>query len=214
MAHAMELDEVDRRILSALQADARLSMRSLATRVGVSTPTASAKVRALEALGVIRGYHARIDPRLLGRAGQLVEVETRPSRARALAEAIGALEGIEDVTETAGGRLFARHLSASHQATQALVESLAQLDDVVAYRLHPIIAQREGARSVVEDATSLDIRCHLCDGPIHGAGVRRRWDEDGQREHVFCCRNCAAAFGERLVKLATGAKGARRAARR
>lgn len=58
----MQLDDVDRRIIDALRVDARLSMRELAKAVGVSTPTASARVKRLEELDIIRGYHAAIDP--------------------------------------------------------------------------------------------------------------------------------------------------------
>jgi hypothetical protein len=54
----MDLDAVDQAILRLLQEDARLSFRELARRTGVSTPTAAAKVRRLEAMGVIQGYRA------------------------------------------------------------------------------------------------------------------------------------------------------------
>src|SRR5581483_12988 len=54
----MDLDPVDQALLRLLREDARLSFRELARRTGVSTPTAAAKVRRLEALGVIQGYRA------------------------------------------------------------------------------------------------------------------------------------------------------------
>lgn len=208
----MQLEDVDRAILRELQRDARLSMRELAARVGVSTPTASAKVRSLAELGVIRGYRVVLDPRVLGRSGHLVEVETRPALARALADRLGALDGVEEVIETAGGRIFLRYLSDGHASTQALMAKLAEMEDVTTYRLHPVVAERAGQTSVVEDTRQLAVLCHFCGGPIHGVGIKKRWEEDGGREHRFCCRNCATSFGERLQGLAKGSgKGAKAA---
>lgn len=54
----VDLDATDQAILALLREDARLSFRELSRRVGVSTPTIAAKVRRLEALGVIKGYRA------------------------------------------------------------------------------------------------------------------------------------------------------------
>ncbi|HVM45946.1 MAG TPA: winged helix-turn-helix transcriptional regulator [Candidatus Thermoplasmatota archaeon] len=197
----MDLDDVDRRILAELQREGRLSMRELAPRVGVSTPTASSKVKALEAMGLIRGYRAVVDAALLGRAGHVVEVETRPALARALAGRLAAVEGVEEVVETAGGRLFLRYLSEGQAGMRPLLDALATTDDVTTYRVHPIVAERGGERPAGGDARRVDVACHFCAGPIEGPGVRKRWPEDGEREHWFCCRNCAAQFGERLRAL-------------
>ncbi|AXC49820.1 Lrp/AsnC family transcriptional regulator [Paracoccus suum] len=60
------LDEIDRRILSELQADGRMTNVELARRVGISAPPCLRRVRTLEEAGLIRGYHADIDPRALG----------------------------------------------------------------------------------------------------------------------------------------------------
>ncbi|EHR72367.1 transcriptional regulator [Burkholderiales bacterium JOSHI_001] len=62
----MELDEVDLRILRELQADASLSNVELARRVHLSASPCLARVRALEAAGLIRQYVALLDPKQLG----------------------------------------------------------------------------------------------------------------------------------------------------
>jgi len=66
MAGAMELDAVDRRILHELQADASLSNVELARRVHLSPSPCLARVKALEAAGLIRQYVALLDPKQLG----------------------------------------------------------------------------------------------------------------------------------------------------
>lgn len=57
-------DELDRRILRELSKDARASMRSIADRLGVSTPTVSQRVRRMEEAGLILGYRVltSVDP--------------------------------------------------------------------------------------------------------------------------------------------------------
>ena len=62
------LDAADRRILSALRTDGRLSNARLAELVGLSPTPVWNRVRRLEEQGVITGYTARIDGKALGLA--------------------------------------------------------------------------------------------------------------------------------------------------
>ena len=62
----LRLDRIDRRILELLQADGRMTNVELARRVGISPPPCLRRVRALEAAGLIRGYHADLAPQELG----------------------------------------------------------------------------------------------------------------------------------------------------
>ena len=70
------LDRIDRDILRALQADARMAMTELAERVGLSVTPCTERVRRLERERYITGYHARLDPHLLGQS-LLVFVELK-----------------------------------------------------------------------------------------------------------------------------------------
>jgi Lrp/AsnC family transcriptional regulator, leucine-responsive regulatory protein len=60
------IDDVNRRLLAELQADARLSLAELGRRVGLSSPAVAERIQRLQDAGVIRGYHADIDPAALG----------------------------------------------------------------------------------------------------------------------------------------------------
>ena len=62
------MDHTDRAIIRELRRDARLSNVDLADRVNLSPSACLRRVRALEQAGVIRGYHAEIDPAADGRA--------------------------------------------------------------------------------------------------------------------------------------------------
>ena len=65
MAH-VALDDIDRSILVALQADGRLSNLDLSRAVGLSPAATHARARRLEMAGVIRGYAALVDPDATG----------------------------------------------------------------------------------------------------------------------------------------------------
>ncbi|ACZ76307.1 transcriptional regulator, AsnC family [Dickeya parazeae Ech586] len=60
------LDSFDRKILSSLQTDGRLTNVELADRIGLSPSPCLRRVRNLEKEGVITGYTANLDRELLG----------------------------------------------------------------------------------------------------------------------------------------------------
>jgi DNA-binding Lrp family transcriptional regulator len=60
------LDEVDIKILSALQGNSHQSCRSLAEKIGLSSPVASERVKVMEAKGLLKGYTVLLDAEKLG----------------------------------------------------------------------------------------------------------------------------------------------------
>ena len=62
----IELDDIDRRIVAALQAEGRLPMVDLAERVGLSPTPCQRRVKRLEEEGVIARYAALVSPPALG----------------------------------------------------------------------------------------------------------------------------------------------------
>jgi DNA-binding Lrp family transcriptional regulator len=62
----MALDRIDREIMALLQDDGRMTNVELAERVGLTAPPCLRRVRALEQAGLIRGYHADLEPARLG----------------------------------------------------------------------------------------------------------------------------------------------------
>lgn len=73
------LDRIDRKILSALQADGRITNLELADKVGLSPTATAERVKRLTRDGFILGYTARLDPSRLQR-GLLVFVEIKLDR--------------------------------------------------------------------------------------------------------------------------------------
>jgi len=87
----MNLDETDVKILKALISDARLSSRQISKKSGVSIGTVLARMKKMEAEGVVRGYSVVVDHEKLGyqltalteltvSKGRLLEVENEIAR--------------------------------------------------------------------------------------------------------------------------------------
>lgn len=62
----MAFDRIDRQILELLQDDGRMTNVELAERVGLTAPPCLRRVRALEEQGAISGYHAELNPAVMG----------------------------------------------------------------------------------------------------------------------------------------------------
>lgn len=73
------LDAVDLALIRLLQRDARQTNKDLAEAVGIAQSTCLERIRALRALGVIRGWHADVDPDAIGRPLRaMISVRLRP----------------------------------------------------------------------------------------------------------------------------------------
>ncbi len=62
------LDRIGLKILKLLQRNGRLSYSQIGRAVGLSAPAAAERVKKLEDAGIIKGYHAVVDPDQLGQA--------------------------------------------------------------------------------------------------------------------------------------------------
>jgi len=94
------LDQIDRRILAALQANGRISNLELAEQVGLSPTPCSRRIKRLEETGVIEGYAARISPAALG-FGICVMVSVRLAKQSpdAASQFLTAIQGRPEITE-------------------------------------------------------------------------------------------------------------------
>ena len=83
-------DKIDRHLLTELQDEGRITNVELAKRVGLTAPPCLRRMRALEDAGVIRGYHAELDPAKLGFSITVFAMVSLKSQAEA------DLRGFED----------------------------------------------------------------------------------------------------------------------
>lgn len=100
MPSAFDLDDFDRAILRVLETDGRIPAVELARRVGLSKSPVHARLKRLEAQGVITGYRAVLDHVRMGEAHvAFVEVklsDTREAALQAFNRAVLAVPEIEE----------------------------------------------------------------------------------------------------------------------
>ncbi len=95
-----DMDRVDRDILSALQANGRLTNAELSERVNLSPSACHRRVQRLEQSGLIRGYVALLDQRKMGRSVTVFVEITLSGQADELLDAFeAAVARIPDVLE-------------------------------------------------------------------------------------------------------------------
>ena len=134
------LDPTDRAILALLAADARMPNNAVAEAVGIAPSTCLGRIRALRERGVIRGFHADVDPAALGRGLQaMIAVElgahTRDSVKEFIRD-IPGLPGVVGVWHVAGADDYLLHVA---------VEDSDALRDFVLNHLttHPAVGHTE-----------------------------------------------------------------------
>ena len=131
-----DLDETDLCLLREVAAHARTPNNALAETAGVAPSTAHARLRALQDNGVIRGFHADIDPARVGRSLQAMICVRMQGQARArlsaYARGLAKLPGVLNVYLLGGGHDFFIHVAVPD--TEALndfvIEHLSANPDV------------------------------------------------------------------------------------
>ncbi|NLR70249.1 Lrp/AsnC family transcriptional regulator [Novosphingobium sp. ERN07] len=94
------MDRFDIALLEALQNDSSLSIADLAERVALSPSACHRRVKALEQTGVIAGYGARLDPKLLGLTMEVfVEITLNSQSREAMDRFERAVGDFDDILE-------------------------------------------------------------------------------------------------------------------
>ena len=124
------LDQIDVKILAALQRDGRSTIQKLAGMVGLSPRASLERVRRLEAAGVISGYQAVVE---LGRLSRPVNVfaeiilEKQANRGR-VEKRLATIEDVVECWEVSGAvdylaRFVCADLAAYEERTAALIDN-------------------------------------------------------------------------------------------
>ena len=124
---AVNLDDVDWAIVGQLQQEARISLSELGRRVKLSPSATTERVRQLEALGVITGYHAAVD---LAKAGYpvlaVVRLKYRGNLHQPLRRLLAERREILECLRTTGDDCYTLKVAAaSMEHLETLVDELA-----------------------------------------------------------------------------------------
>ncbi|MFY9712539.1 MAG: Lrp/AsnC family transcriptional regulator [Microbacterium sp.] len=138
---APALDAIDAQIVGLLVADGRMTNAELAATLGVAPSTAHARLRSLLDRGVITGFHASVDERMLGSGLQaVIGVTLRPSgRRESIVEFADRVRGLPQVIQVfflGGEDDFLLHIAVadSSQMREFVLEHLSAQSSVASTR--------------------------------------------------------------------------------
>ncbi|MGO9885536.1 MAG: Lrp/AsnC family transcriptional regulator [Solirubrobacteraceae bacterium] len=123
------MDPINRRILTELQNEGRVSLAELARRLQVSAPTIAERLGRLESAGMIRGYHADVDPVAVGYPlSVIIRVRPAPRQLHKIAELAPQLPEVVECHRITGDDCF---LIKAHVRDVAHLEQL--IDQLATY---------------------------------------------------------------------------------
>lgn len=132
----MTLDELDRRLIALLQANARLATAELARQLSVARTTVLARLQRLERGGVIVGYTVRLGgPGGAGAGGSevnaFVGISAEPKAARRLTDRLAALPELRQLSSVSGEFDYIALLRTADTARlDALLDEIGAIDGV------------------------------------------------------------------------------------
>ena len=119
----MVLDDIDRRILEILVVDARISLKQLAAKIKLSSPSTSERLRRLEERGAIRAFTVDVDPRALGYELQaIVRIRPMPGKLAQVQKLVTEIAEFSECDKVTGDDCFIGRLH---------LRSIEQLDQIL-----------------------------------------------------------------------------------
>jgi len=130
----LDLDAIDRHILSLVQENCRLPLAKIGEQVGLSAPAVTERVKKLEDSGVITGYHAVLNAKLLGMdITAFIGVSIgHPKAIGGFEKAIDALEGVLECHHVTGAHtLLLKVKTTNTSSLEELIRCIRSIDGVV-----------------------------------------------------------------------------------
>lgn len=189
------LDETDVRLIKELQADARLSMRALAARIGISTPTAASKVQRLVDSGAITGFTVNLDSAAFGLKDFVAEIKCQPKYQRSILQSMAELRHALLTQDSRVIGIF----SGTEKEAVMLYNRMCNIRGVTSVALTPAVSYEfTPSRPAIESGAKLSSSCYYCRGDIGPAPVVERI---GGKMRYFCCTSCRTLYLERYETL-------------
>ncbi|MFI7587951.1 Lrp/AsnC family transcriptional regulator [Spongisporangium articulatum] len=155
----MTLDRLDARILLALDDDPEATVLSLARELGVARNTVHARLRRLNASGVVRGFSHRVSPEALGYGlTAFVAVAVAQSSAGPATEQLARIPEVVEVHATTGeadllARVVAKDTADLYRITARMLavdgvirsDTTISLAELVPARVRPLLQAIEAS---------------------------------------------------------------------
>jgi DNA-binding Lrp family transcriptional regulator len=134
------LDDTDLTLVRLLRDDARISNARLAEEAGIAASTSLTRVRALIERGIVRGFHADLDPRALGLGLEaVISINIRVGARKGIASFSDEMRRLPEVVQVfflGGAEDFLIHVATrdTDHARQFVVDNLSAHPSVASTR--------------------------------------------------------------------------------
>jgi Lrp/AsnC family transcriptional regulator, leucine-responsive regulatory protein len=111
----VELDDNDRRLIEALDRNARTSIADLGRMIGLSAQSTSERVKRLEDIGAVTGFSVRLDPAALGLGiGAYIRIRPAMGELQRVAELVAGIPEIIECDRVTGDDCFVAKAFVAH----------------------------------------------------------------------------------------------------
>lgn len=154
MKNRVKLDVIDRKILEILQGNSNITNAQLAKEIGLSPAPTLERVNKLESTGVIKSYHAVIDPSSVGLGvSTFVMASLKGHNKDNIEKFIGAIKEIDEIIEchhvTGAGDFMLKIVCADIAAYQQLMlERVSNIDVVDSLQTMVILSTFKDSKSL------------------------------------------------------------------
>ncbi len=193
----VELDNLDVKILTHLQANSRKSFQKIAKHCLTSVPTIKSRVERLQELGIIRKFTIDIDSNRLGIPEAVLLINAKPQAVSRIAEDLGRLDEVKELYVTSDSDAAIVSRISGEMARLLTIQDRINLTDVNNVRVIPIKSAIKNSNLSLA-SSSITITCAYCDKKVTEGAVRKKFDE---KDYFFCCNTCLREFDEKYRQL-------------
>ena len=202
----MKPDVIDTKILRALIEDGRASLRQIARRTSLTTPTVSARFARMKKAGLITKFVPVISPGSVERGVlALVTLKVDPRSAEKFVKVLARLPEVEHLYTTTGQNVTLKVALEDVRDLEPFLKDWVLQRPGVAVTSSEIITSviKEEQPSYVLGAMTMNLKCDYCHGEVGSS--RPHTIAFGSSHYYFCCKTCKKEYlevhGERLAKL-------------
>jgi Lrp/AsnC family leucine-responsive transcriptional regulator len=203
-------DEIDTRILQALMDDGRASLRQIAKRTSLTTPTVSSRLARMTKAGMIKKFVPILSAGSVNRGvSAVISLKVASSFVEKLARDLSKLPEVENIYITTGQGVTLKVALDEVAGLQTFLSRSLLARPGVRVASSQIITNvvKEEPAPLSLAGLTIDLKCDYCDEEI--ARARPYTIAAGSR-YYFCCKTCKGAyldeFGSRLAKTDRAAK--------
>lgn len=200
----MKPDEIDARILEALMDDGRASLRQIAKRTSLTTPTVSARMARMIKAGMIKKFVPVLSPDSVNRGVfALISLKVDSSSAEKLGRDLSKLPDVENIYITTGQGMTIKVALDDVAGLQTFLKRSVLAKPGVSVASSQIITGvvKEEPAPLSPATLTMNLKCDYCHEEV--ARARPYTIATGSSRYYFCCKTCRNAyldkFGSRLA---------------